>query len=72
MVYEERGRVGCDATLSLAKRRPEGAVLLSATSAVILLMNVAEVTVGNMRINLCRVDRGVAEELLDGADVSTV
>lgn len=35
-------------------------------------MDVAEVAVGDVRINLRRVDGGVAEELLDRADVSAV
>ncbi len=35
-------------------------------------MNFAEVRVGDVRINLRRVDGGVTEELLDGADVGAI
>lgn len=45
--------------------------LFSAFS-VEFLMNLAEVRVGNMRINLGSIDGSVTEELLDGTDVSAI
>ena len=39
---------------------------------MILFMNFFKMTVGDVRVDLSRVDRGVAEELLDRADVGAV
>ncbi len=46
--------------------------MLLAILAVEFFMNVAEVRVGDMCVDLRRVDGGVAEELLDRANVGTV
>ena len=45
---------------------------LTTTARVILFMNVTQMRVGDVGIDLRRVDRGVAEELLDTANVSPV
>ena len=46
--------------------------MLSAILAVEFFVDVAEVTVGDVCINLRRVDRGVTEELLDRTNVGAV
>ena len=39
---------------------------------MVFLMHFAEVGIGDVGVNLGRVNGGVAEELLNGADVSTI
>lgn len=48
------------------------AEFLAARFSVIFAVDLFQVTVGDVRIDLCGVDRGVTEELLDGTDVGAV
>jgi hypothetical protein len=63
--------------IALRAARPSLTIIFSLADsvtafAVIFFMDFAQVRVGDVGVDLGRVDGGVAEELLDGADVGAV
>ena len=69
--------IGCSGPHSCARNiqpPPYAGVslVLAAVLAVEFFMDFAQVRVGDVRVNLRRVDRSMTEKLLDGTDISPV